>query len=63
MNDPMSDPPADSAILDRSVFASIPDALKDMREGRIVLVVDDADRENEADFIMAAEYCTQEALQ
>ena len=37
-------------------------ALADMREGRIVLVVDDADRENEGDFIIAAERCTPEAL-
>jgi 3,4-dihydroxy 2-butanone 4-phosphate synthase/GTP cyclohydrolase II len=44
------------------VFASIPEAIEDMRNGRIVLVVDDADRENEGDFIMAAEACTPEAI-
>jgi GTP cyclohydrolase II/3,4-dihydroxy-2-butanone 4-phosphate synthase len=58
MNEELRDP----EILDRSVFASIPDALEDVRRGGIVVVVDDADRENEGDLIMAAEYCTQEAL-
>ncbi len=47
---------------DRSVFASIPAALEDIKAGKIVLVVDDADRENEGDFIIAAEYCTDEAV-
>src|SRR5687767_9713815 len=47
---------------DRSVFTSIPEAIADIRAGRIVLVVDDADRENEGDFVMAAEACTPEAL-
>ena len=48
--------------LDRSVFASIPEALADIKEGKIVLVVDDADRENEGDFVMAAEHCTDQAV-
>jgi 3,4-dihydroxy 2-butanone 4-phosphate synthase / GTP cyclohydrolase II len=43
-------------------FAPIPEAVEDIRRGRIVLVVDDADRENEGDFIMAAERCTAEAV-
>jgi 3,4-dihydroxy 2-butanone 4-phosphate synthase/GTP cyclohydrolase II len=47
---------------DRSVFTSIPEAIADIRAGRIVLVVDDADRENEGDFVMAAEACTPEAV-
>jgi 3,4-dihydroxy 2-butanone 4-phosphate synthase/GTP cyclohydrolase II len=48
--------------VDRSVFATIDEALEDIRAGRIVIVVDDADRENEGDFIMAAEKATPEAL-
>ncbi|HEV8564034.1 MAG TPA: bifunctional 3,4-dihydroxy-2-butanone-4-phosphate synthase/GTP cyclohydrolase II [Actinomycetota bacterium] len=48
--------------VDRSVFASIPEAIADIREGRIVIVVDDADRENEGDLIMAAEKVTPEAI-
>lgn len=47
---------------DRSVFSIIEDAIADIRAGKIVIVVDDADRENEGDFIMAAEKATPEAL-
>jgi 3,4-dihydroxy 2-butanone 4-phosphate synthase/GTP cyclohydrolase II len=36
-------------------FASIPDLLADIRAGRMVVIVDDEDRENEGDLIMAAE--------
>ena len=35
-------------------FASIPDLLADIRDGRMVVIVDDEDRENEGDIIMAA---------
>jgi 3,4-dihydroxy 2-butanone 4-phosphate synthase/GTP cyclohydrolase II len=45
-----------------SVFASIPAAVQDIRDGRVVIVVDDADRENEGDLIMAAEKVTPEAI-
>ena len=41
---------------------SIEDALKDFREGKIVIVVDDEDRENEGDLIMAAEMITPEKV-
>lgn len=47
---------------DRAIFSTIPEAVEDIRAGKIVLVVDDADRENEGDFIMAAEAATQEAV-
>lgn len=43
-------------------FDHIEDAIKDYREGRIVIVVDDEDRENEGDFIMAAEKVTPDAI-
>jgi 3,4-dihydroxy 2-butanone 4-phosphate synthase/GTP cyclohydrolase II len=46
--------------LDRTIFSTIPEAVEEIRRGRMVLVVDDADRENEGDFIMAAEACTPE---
>ena len=45
-----------------SVFSTIDEALEDIRAGKIVIVVDDADRENEGDFIMAAEKTTPERL-
>ena len=44
------------------VFATIDEALADIRTGKMVIVVDDADRENEGDFIMAAEKATPESL-
>jgi 3,4-dihydroxy 2-butanone 4-phosphate synthase/GTP cyclohydrolase II len=47
---------------DAKVFASIPEAIEEIRGGRMVIVVDDADRENEGDLIMAAELVTPEAI-
>ena len=52
----------DARVTEDDVFASIPEAIDRIRQGGIVLVVDDADRENEGDFIMAAERCTPEAV-
>mgnify|MGYP000005850939 FL=1 len=46
----------------RSVFATIEEAIDEIRRGRIVIVVDDADRENEGDLVMAAEKATPEAI-
>ncbi|MCX8007415.1 MAG: bifunctional 3,4-dihydroxy-2-butanone-4-phosphate synthase/GTP cyclohydrolase II [Coriobacteriia bacterium] len=43
-------------------FATIEEALEDIRGGRMVIVVDDEDRENEGDFVMAAEKVTPEAI-
>ena len=41
-------------------FSTIEDALEDLRLGKIILVTDDEDRENEGDFICAAEFATTE---
>jgi 3,4-dihydroxy 2-butanone 4-phosphate synthase/GTP cyclohydrolase II len=41
---------------------SIADALEDIRQGKLVIVVDDEDRENEGDFIVAAEKVTPETI-
>lgn len=43
-------------------LASIEDALKDFKEGKFVIVVDDEDRENEGDLIIAAEKITPEKV-
>lgn len=43
-------------------FATIPEALEDFRAGKMLIVVDDPDRENEGDLIMAGEHCTPEAM-
>jgi len=43
-------------------FASIPEAIEDFRSGKILVVVDDEDRENEGDLTIAAEKITPEAI-
>jgi 3,4-dihydroxy 2-butanone 4-phosphate synthase/GTP cyclohydrolase II len=58
----MTDPAPTDDDLDRSIFSTIPEAIDEVRRGRVVLVVDDADRENEGDFIVAAESCTPEVV-
>lgn len=40
----------------------IEDALEDLRAGKVIIVVDDEDRENEGDFICAAEFATPENI-
>jgi 3,4-dihydroxy 2-butanone 4-phosphate synthase/GTP cyclohydrolase II len=40
----------------------IEDAIEDIRSGKMVIVVDDEDRENEGDFIVAAEFATPEVI-
>ena len=41
---------------------TIEEALEDFRQGKFVIVVDDEDRENEGDFIIAAEKITPEKV-
>src|SRR5256885_828074 len=43
-------------------FATVEEALDDMRAGRMVVVCDDEDRENEGDLTMAAQFATPEAI-
>jgi 3,4-dihydroxy 2-butanone 4-phosphate synthase/GTP cyclohydrolase II len=43
-------------------FASIPEALRDIRRGHMVIVVDDPDRENEGDLVCAASKVTPEVI-
>ena len=45
-----------------SDFNTIDEALEDLRQGKIILVTDDEDRENEGDFICAAQFATTEAI-
>ena len=51
-----------SEIADRPQLDSIESALEDIRAGKIIIVVDDEDRENEGDFICAAECITPELI-
>ena len=39
-------------------FSGIPDIVSDLKKGKMVIVVDDADRENEGDLVVAAEHAT-----
>ena len=43
-------------------FASIEEALEDFRQGRMVVVCDDEDRENEGDLTLAAQFATPDAI-
>src|SRR5919206_4251086 len=43
-------------------FVSVPEAVDDFRAGRMIVVVDDEDRENEGDLTIAAEMVTPEAI-
>jgi len=45
-----------------SGFASIPEAVRDIKAGRMVIVVDDENRENEGDLVMAASKATPRAI-
>src|SRR5215471_9557736 len=43
-------------------FATIPEAIEEFRAGRMLVVVDDEDRENEGDLTMAAQFVSAEAI-
>ncbi|MGH3090110.1 MAG: 3,4-dihydroxy-2-butanone-4-phosphate synthase, partial [Gammaproteobacteria bacterium] len=49
-------------MTDRTPFAPIESAVEELRRGRFVVVVDDEDRENEGDLVLAAEKVTPEAI-
>jgi 3,4-dihydroxy 2-butanone 4-phosphate synthase / GTP cyclohydrolase II len=53
--------PALRAVGD-SPFATIEEAVEDIRQGKMVVVVDDEDRENEGDLTIAAQFATPEAI-
>jgi 3,4-dihydroxy 2-butanone 4-phosphate synthase / GTP cyclohydrolase II len=56
-----SENPAEAATL-RSAFSSIEEAIEDIRSGRMVVVCDDENRENEGDLTLAAQFATPEAI-
>ncbi|MSQ24086.1 MAG: bifunctional 3,4-dihydroxy-2-butanone-4-phosphate synthase/GTP cyclohydrolase II [Chloroflexi bacterium] len=47
---------------EESVFAPITDAIEDFRQGKFIIIVDDADRENEGDLTIAADHVSAEAI-
>jgi 3,4-dihydroxy 2-butanone 4-phosphate synthase/GTP cyclohydrolase II len=53
---------ADMQIEERRAFATIEEAIEEIRQGKFVVVVDAADRENEGDLTIAAQFATPEAV-
>jgi 3,4-dihydroxy 2-butanone 4-phosphate synthase/GTP cyclohydrolase II len=51
-----------TAAATRTPFATIEEAIEDIRAGRFVVVVDDPDRENEGDLVIAAQFATPDAI-
>jgi len=51
-----------SVTREEVAFASIEEALEDIAQGKMVVVVDDEDRENEGDLVMAAQFVTPDAI-
>ena len=49
-------------VEEKSAFATIEGAIEDIRQGKFVVVVDAADRENEGDLTIAAQFATPEAV-
>ena len=45
-----------------NIFDSIEDAIKDLKEGKMVIVSDDKERENEGDLVCVAEKATPETI-
>jgi 3,4-dihydroxy 2-butanone 4-phosphate synthase/GTP cyclohydrolase II len=57
----MSTPQASYSVPE-SAIASVPEIIAELRAGRLVILVDEEDRENEGDLVMAAEFVTPEAI-
>src|SRR5436190_11223444 len=49
-------------VQERSAFATIEEGIEDIRDGKFVVVVDAADRENEGDLTIAAQFATPDAV-
>ena len=43
-------------------FSGIPEVLAGLKKGRIIIVIDDEDRENEGDLVVAAEHATPQNI-
>ena len=60
--EPVCDATPDDDEPSESPFASIDTAIQELQAGRMIVVVDDEDRENEGDLVMAADMITPEAI-
>jgi len=47
---------------EKNKFNTIPEIVEDLKNGKVVIILDDDDRENEGDFVMATEAVTSEAI-
>jgi 3,4-dihydroxy 2-butanone 4-phosphate synthase/GTP cyclohydrolase II len=62
MTAPSADNSEDFQVLHPDPIRRVELAMADLREGRMVILVDDEDRENEGDLVVAAEKCTPDAI-
>jgi 3,4-dihydroxy 2-butanone 4-phosphate synthase/GTP cyclohydrolase II len=44
------------------MFSPVEEAIEEIKNGKVIIIVDDEDRENEGDFVCAAEYITPEIV-
>ncbi|CAN5163094.1 bifunctional 3,4-dihydroxy-2-butanone-4-phosphate synthase/GTP cyclohydrolase II [soil metagenome] len=56
----MARPPGIQEVPPKREFSTVEDAVEEIRRGRMIIVLDDEDRENEGDLVMAAETCSAE---
>ncbi|MCP5370619.1 MAG: 3,4-dihydroxy-2-butanone-4-phosphate synthase [Hyphomicrobiales bacterium] len=56
------DPDQDFAAPENAPLCAIEDAIADIRRGRMVILIDDQDRENEGDFVIAAQFADAAAI-
>ena len=54
-------PPVPETVAEAAI-ASVPDIVAELRAGRMVVLIDEEDRENEGDLVMAAEHVSAEAI-
>src|SRR6202035_3924390 len=62
MTTPIASPPDSPAMPAPSPFASIEEAIEQFRQGKLVIIADDEDRENEGDLAIAAEKVTPQVI-
>lgn len=51
-----------SEKVDRAFISSVPELVEDIKNGKMIILVDDEDRENEGDLVIAAQYVTPEII-
>jgi 3,4-dihydroxy 2-butanone 4-phosphate synthase/GTP cyclohydrolase II len=51
-----------TVAVDRSLLSSVPELIEDIKNGRMIILVDDEDRENEGDLVVAAQYVTPDII-